>query len=742
MKKILLYGTVLSVLLSLPFWIMACRWIAAYEPGDYPPQKAYFATAEIYRALDSSEELTEKWASWLYVPGNNGSYPYEEYAVNKINEYIDRALAPGFAWHYRNLQITAGESISTPRNLAGADCSDCPTPRTYGGPPDNRIIFDTIDPRYRYVEIFTYRSDGTLLETIKVPIKYAEIGFGARPAAPVGGNWWVISEGRHLLFPDIYFALDDFDIRVEDPDGHQATVHISDCSLRNIGTVTAEYISTSGTYQVKDAKFYLYWNEDPGELRRFCVSNQSNLQAGGEASWCPPHPDFSFSLTLNKEDLEGLPILFKVHLDRPAGAGDAYDQHQPKVEMLPERTLYTNLPVWVPIAAEVLCDYEDGSNFARLYWIENYQDPGRETLLGTLTPPLSQFQQYYDNYGSHKLTAILYDTDGGSYAETMILNIRQQSLTIISPNGGECFEVSTAAGGHEQEISWNPEAYNGNVKLMWKYENNGHWWQSTIVESTANDGSYTWDLPLETHNRCRVVICDAATGTIGDESDDDFTITASSFCVAPTPITAGHYRGSLACAESDGLSVCGAPSDQPSVWYRFTAPYDGELRIDTCGTNDDGGVDLGMDTVLSLHSACPFLENDYLVVCNDDWPVRDNPPYSCAYDSGLIRDSLVFTRMMAGENTLIRLSKYASRANWYYLHVYYYPPICPGDFDFDSDIDGLDLARFAYLYLSSCPADGECVGDLDEDRDIDFDDLGKLANYFGNTGSDRCEDIE
>ncbi len=742
MKKFALYGVVICVLAALPFWIMGCRRIADYEIVNYSPKKAYYATAEIYRTIGgSSEELSEKWSSWFYAPDTGGSYPYQEYVTSKISEYIARTLAPGFAWHYRNLNIVAGNSIATPRNLAGNDCDSCPSPKVYGGPSDNRLVFDTIDSRYRYVEIFTYKSDGSLLETIRVPITYAEISFGARPATPVGGNWWVISDGRHLLFPDIYFALDDFDIRVEDPDGHRATVHISDCSLRNIGTVTAEYLSTSGTYRVRDAKFYLYWNENPGELRRFCVCNQGNLQADGEASWCPPHPDFNFGLTLTRDDLEGLPILFKVRLARPAGAGDAYDSHQPKVEMLPERTIYTNLPAWVPISAATLCDYEDGLNFAKLYWIENYQDPGNENLLGTLTPPLPQFQQYYNSYGSHKLTAILYDSDGGSYAETMILNIRQQSLTITYPNGGECLEVSTTAGGNEREITWNPETYSGNVKLMWKYESNGHWWQQTIVESTANDGSYTWTLPFVTRNRCRVIICDAATGTIGDESDGDFSITASSFCLAPTPITTGFHQGSLECAASDNLSICGAPDDRPSVWYSFTAPpYDGELRVDTCGTNDDGGVDIGMDTVLSLHSTCPFLGNDYLVTCNDDWPgARDNPPYTCGYDAGNVRDSMVHTRMAADDNILIRLSRYgSSRADWYYLHVYYYPQLCPGDLDFDSDVDGLDLAAFAALFGNPCPANGPCPGDLDNDRDIDRNDFEKLGRHYGS--DEPCND--
>ncbi len=81
------------------------------------------------------------------------------------------------------------------------------------------------------------------------------------------------------------------------------------------------------------------------------------------------------------------------------------------------------------------------------------------------------------------------------------------------------------------------------------------------------------------------------------------------------------------------------------------------------------GVDLGMDTCLSLHSwpgpGTPENELD----CNDDWPYA--PGDACAdVDEGLARDSAVSTYVKAGEAVLIRVTGYAeSDATEFVLNV-------------------------------------------------------------------------
>jgi len=78
----------------------------------------------------------------------------------------------------------------------------------------------------------------------------------------------------------------------------------------------------------------------------------------------------------------------------------------------------------------------------------------------------------------------------------------------------------------------------------------------------------------------------------------------------------GNVTGSVFCATNDGTSLCGGSSSNPDVWYRWTNTTSraGRLYLNTCGTHDAPGVDLGMDTVLNAYNGCPGGP----IACNDD----------------------------------------------------------------------------------------------------------------------------
>ena len=61
--------------------------------------------------------------------------------------------------------------------------------------------------------------------------------------------------------------------------------------------------------------------------------------------------------------------------------------------------------------------------------------------------------------------------------------------------------------------------------------------------------------------------------------------------------------GTLLDATIDGSTSI--TSDAPDVWFVVQAGVESELRVDTCGVHDAGGVDSGTDTVLSVHTAAP-----------------------------------------------------------------------------------------------------------------------------------------
>ncbi|MFZ4428985.1 MAG: S8 family serine peptidase [Phycisphaerales bacterium] len=136
----------------------------------------------------------------------------------------------------------------------------------------------------------------------------------------------------------------------------------------------------------------------------------------------------------------------------------------------------------------------------------------------------------------------------------------------------------------------------------------------------------------------------------------------------------GTFTGSLAnatFAAADGAATCGAPSNSPDVWYSFTAPSfsAGQLRVTTCGTSDTGGIDAGIDTVVSILDGCGGTS----LTCNDDW--TSTTVLSCSRtDAGFARDSAVATDLAAGQTIKIRVSRYGGQAAGNFtLNVFFTP---------------------------------------------------------------------
>jgi len=129
-------------------------------------------------------------------------------------------------------------------------------------------------------------------------------------------------------------------------------------------------------------------------------------------------------------------------------------------------------------------------------------------------------------------------------------------------------------------------------------------------------------------------------------------------CDGDTPILEpGHYLFGLAGADAHMESLCGGVG--ADLWFRFIAPSDGTLLATTCGTHDTPEVDEGVDTVLSLHAACPDGGENFELVCNDDW--QDD---QCAGgDASVHRDSFVERPLLGGQEILIRVSRYAFSYN-------------------------------------------------------------------------------
>ncbi|MCE1189823.1 MAG: hypothetical protein LWX56_11870, partial [Ignavibacteria bacterium] len=99
-----------------------------------------------------------------------------------------------------------------------------------------------------------------------------------------------------------------------------------------------------------------------------------------------------------------------------------------------------------------------------------------------------------------------------------ISNQISQSLVVLSPNGGEKWEATTA-----QNITWSSSAIN-KVKIEYS-TNNGLSW-IVVVDSTESNGLYQWNpIPNISSTQCKIRISDASDGIPSDESNATFTVT-------------------------------------------------------------------------------------------------------------------------------------------------------------------------------------------------------------------------
>jgi hypothetical protein len=137
----------------------------------------------------------------------------------------------------------------------------------------------------------------------------------------------------------------------------------------------------------------------------------------------------------------------------------------------------------------------------------------------------------------------------------------------------------------------------------------------------------------------------------------EITAPVNDACANALDVVDGDYDGTLSVATLDGGSTCGG--EITDVWYRFTTTDAGTLRVDTCGTNDIGGTDSGVDTVLSLHSDCPGPSGNNELSCNDDWPASADGLACDGIDIGSYPvDSYVELSMSRNQSVLIRVSRY------------------------------------------------------------------------------------
>ena len=662
------------VLIALLLSGIGCHLIFPFAPADYVTQPPYYCTAEIYRDLAGDNRFTEQYNTYLwpkYDWDQDGQIDSDDAYIlcsNKIEDYIDEYMAPGFIWKKQHITVNTANM-----RMDGTDCSDVsPVSPVYGGPWGSALSWQDPDgggpgeiPADRaYVSIRMEDADGTE-HTAEPYVEHALVTLAESTGLRDSFGYYDPTE-RHVRIAHMEIDLKEFDI---------ADVRVTDLHVHNIGTIATSGYGTLATIEPQSAKLFMYArgeNDDGSGVTRQCILNDRGTGLGYVIY---PNPYFLFLLE-TQIDVGGLPLWVRIRLTSPYGI--PFNMHQPYVTLRVPANWKTTSPV-------DLTPYglHDGDNdLARILWFEDFESStevflGEGNLLAGV--PFA--------VGEHDITVVAYDNQGAYYPYSSTLTVLPPPLSIISPKDGECWEA-----GSQHEIEWEPGDVTGPVRIMFSGAGYAPPFWLILENATPNDGSYIWTLPLNATRNAVLKICDTADPATCGVNTAPFTISSPDDCYNAVAVTDGQYKGTLVCSSNDGNASCGLSSGQTDVWYGYRARAPGTLSVNTCGTSDTGGQDAGMDTVLSLHADCGDIAGSELPNgCNDDW--INDPLYAClGVDEGDARDSSVSVSVITGQQLLVRVSKHPdSAAGDFNLNVALNAESCPGDFDVDRDVDGTDL---------------------------------------------------
>ncbi|MFO0832762.1 MAG: hypothetical protein U0637_13100 [Phycisphaerales bacterium] len=205
-------------------------------------------------------------------------------------------------------------------------------------------------------------------------------------------------------------------------------------------------------------------------------------------------------------------------------------------------------------------------------------------------------------------------------------------------------------------------------------------------------------------------------------------------CSNALTVPIGSYAGNLRCATPDGSSSCATTAANRSVWYRFVAPADGTLVVDTCGSRNTGGVDAGVDTVLSAFAnSCAGPQ----ILCNDEGSTGCN-----------VHDSRISSAMTAGQVVLVRLTHWGTFDNptWIANGNYVINFSFAGCDSIDWNGDGLfpdtqDITDFITVFgggFCAAPNPPVCNTDIDFNNDGLFPDTDDISAFITAFAGGAC----
>ena len=153
----------------------------------------------------------------------------------------------------------------------------------------------------------------------------------------------------------------------------------------------------------------------------------------------------------------------------------------------------------------------EGSNWRRTLAAATPNDGSHEWLIPPALPPRTDYRIKI----TANANAAIHDVSDAPFSITAPI------LTVETPNGGESWQRGT-----RHEITWTWTHSPGRYVKIELYEGAG--WRRTIASDTANDGSYTWQIPKNTKGGAnyRIRISSTDDAAVRDTSDMSFSIIA------------------------------------------------------------------------------------------------------------------------------------------------------------------------------------------------------------------------
>jgi hypothetical protein len=179
------------------------------------------------------------------------------------------------------------------------------------------------------------------------------------------------------------------------------------------------------------------------------------------------------------------------------------------------------------------------------------------------------------------------DGDPADTSDGVFSIILPAHIKVLAPNGGETWDA-----GSVRQITWTGPGIYNHVKIDYSINNGGTW--ITIIESTSDDGNYSWTVPDTPAAQCLVRIDGAFSDTDPpDTSDSVFTITSDTQICGETWLNSNYtgidhfssvtYGNSLYAAVGDnGVIMTGADGVS---WTSQTSNTSNDLHGAAFGNN-------------------------------------------------------------------------------------------------------------------------------------------------------------